>query len=195
MKFFVLSLSLIIAFLVNKVFWFFVLFCFVFWGGYFLTVPHGILVPWLGIEPVSHVVEAQSLNHWTTREVPTLSHLLLLFIFFLLVFEYIILFSSGLESLCWKICCCLMGIPLYVTSLSFFPLLLIFKSLSLSFTFNSLIIMYLGVALLRFNIFGVLRCSRIWIFNLKSIFSDISVATLALLGYYCLKIPLFFFSV
>ena len=29
----------------------------------------GILVPQAGIEPVTPVVEAQSLNHWTTREV------------------------------------------------------------------------------------------------------------------------------
>ena len=29
-----------------------------------------ILVPRPGIEPVSPAVEAQSLNHWTTREVP-----------------------------------------------------------------------------------------------------------------------------
>lgn len=49
-----------------------------------------------------------------------------------------------------------------------------------------------GIALLRFNIFGVLQCSWIWIFNLKSILSDISVATPAFLGYYCLKISIFF---
>ena len=30
----------------------------------------GILVPQPGIEPVSSAVEAQSLNHWTTREAP-----------------------------------------------------------------------------------------------------------------------------
>ena len=30
----------------------------------------GILVPQAGLEPVAPVVEAQSLNHWTTREVP-----------------------------------------------------------------------------------------------------------------------------
>ena len=29
-----------------------------------------ILVPWPGIEPVPPAVEAQSLNHWTAREVP-----------------------------------------------------------------------------------------------------------------------------
>ena len=29
----------------------------------------GILVPWPGIEPMLHVVDALSLNHWTTREV------------------------------------------------------------------------------------------------------------------------------
>ena len=28
------------------------------------------LVPWPGIEPMSPAVKAQSLNHWTTREVP-----------------------------------------------------------------------------------------------------------------------------
>ena len=30
----------------------------------------GILVPQPGIEPVPPALEAQSLNHWTTREVP-----------------------------------------------------------------------------------------------------------------------------
>ena len=30
----------------------------------------GILVPRLGIEPMSPAVEARSPNHWTTREVP-----------------------------------------------------------------------------------------------------------------------------
>ena len=30
----------------------------------------GILVPQAGLEPVAPVVEAWSLNHWTTREVP-----------------------------------------------------------------------------------------------------------------------------
>ena len=30
----------------------------------------GILVPWPGIEPVPPAVEAQSSNHWTTREFP-----------------------------------------------------------------------------------------------------------------------------
>ena len=30
----------------------------------------GILVPWLGIEPVAPALEAQSLNYWTTRDVP-----------------------------------------------------------------------------------------------------------------------------
>ena len=31
---------------------------------------YGILVPYLGIEPVPPAVKAQSLNHWTIREVP-----------------------------------------------------------------------------------------------------------------------------
>ena len=30
----------------------------------------GILVPWPGIKPVPFALEAQSLNHWTTREIP-----------------------------------------------------------------------------------------------------------------------------
>ena len=30
----------------------------------------GILVPWPGIKPVPPAMEAQSLNHWTDREVP-----------------------------------------------------------------------------------------------------------------------------
>ena len=38
-----------------------------FWPWY---VACGILVPGPGIEPVPPTVEAQSLNHWTTREVP-----------------------------------------------------------------------------------------------------------------------------
>ena len=33
-------------------------------------VARGILVPWPGIEPVSPELGTQSLNHWTTREVP-----------------------------------------------------------------------------------------------------------------------------
>ena len=32
----------------------------------------GILLPWPGIEPTTPAVEAQSLNHWTAREVPKL---------------------------------------------------------------------------------------------------------------------------
>ena len=32
----------------------------------------GILVPWPGIELMSSALEVQSLNHWTTREVPEL---------------------------------------------------------------------------------------------------------------------------
>ena len=37
----------------------------------------GILVPWPGIKPAPLALEAQSLNHWTTREVPLLKALLL----------------------------------------------------------------------------------------------------------------------
>ena len=37
---------------------------------FFLAMLCGILVPWSGIKPVSPVVEVQSPNHWTIREVP-----------------------------------------------------------------------------------------------------------------------------
>ena len=30
----------------------------------------GILVPWLGIEPIPPVMEVWCLNHWTTRDHP-----------------------------------------------------------------------------------------------------------------------------
>ena len=35
----------------------------------------GILVPRPGIKPIPPAVEAQSLNHWTAREVPSICHL------------------------------------------------------------------------------------------------------------------------
>lgn len=35
--------------------------------------PHNILVPWPGIEFMPPALEAQSLNHFTTREVPYFS--------------------------------------------------------------------------------------------------------------------------
>ena len=35
-----------------------------------LCAAHGVLVPWPGSEPIAPAVEAWSLNHWTTREVP-----------------------------------------------------------------------------------------------------------------------------
>ena len=35
----------------------------------------GILVPAPGIEPEAPAVEARSLNHWTSREVPSVSSL------------------------------------------------------------------------------------------------------------------------
>ena len=43
---------------------------------FFFPPPHcvayGLLVPWPVIKPETPAVEAQSLNHWTTREVPRL---------------------------------------------------------------------------------------------------------------------------
>ena len=35
-----------------------------------LNYSMGVLVPWLGIEPEPPALGVQSLNHWTTREVP-----------------------------------------------------------------------------------------------------------------------------
>ena len=46
---------------------FFVCFVFVFW---LHCMACSILVPQPGIKPVPPALEAQSLNHWTTREVP-----------------------------------------------------------------------------------------------------------------------------
>ena len=40
---------------------------------FFLGAACRILVPWPGIKPVPPAMEAQSLNHWTTREVPQIS--------------------------------------------------------------------------------------------------------------------------
>ena len=39
---------------------------------------HEILVPQTGIKPVPREVEAQNLNHWTTRELPHLQFVLVL---------------------------------------------------------------------------------------------------------------------
>ena len=59
-------LILTINFIKEIVLWFH--FCF-----FFLTATCGmacrILVPWLGVEPTSLALEAQSLNHWTTQGV------------------------------------------------------------------------------------------------------------------------------
>ena len=56
-----------------QVFIYFILF-WVFFVCLFVFLLHceayGILVPWPGIEPVPPAVEALSLNHWTTREIP-----------------------------------------------------------------------------------------------------------------------------
>ena len=38
---------------------------------FFGRAAYGILIPRPGMEPVPPAIEAQSLNHWTTREVPT----------------------------------------------------------------------------------------------------------------------------
>ena len=53
----------------------------------------GILVPWSGIEPVPTVLSAQTLNHWTTREVPVKPLLLLLLLIFLFWFPNLLPFK------------------------------------------------------------------------------------------------------
>ena len=45
----------------------------IFWPRYTAC---GILVPWPGMEPAPREVAAQSLNHWTAREVPKISILM-----------------------------------------------------------------------------------------------------------------------
>ena len=42
---------------------------------FFLSASQCVTLPWLGIEPLPSAVEAQSLNHWTTTDVP-MSHFL-----------------------------------------------------------------------------------------------------------------------
>ena len=42
---------------------------------FFGCTAYGILVPHPGVEPISPVLEAQSLNHWTSREVPAVANL------------------------------------------------------------------------------------------------------------------------
>ena len=42
-------------------------FNFIFWSCHVVC---GVLVPWPGMEPIPAALEAQSLNHWTSKEVP-----------------------------------------------------------------------------------------------------------------------------
>lgn len=81
------------------------------------------------------------------------------------LFSLSILNISSHSLLAWKISVgrsaySLMRVPLYVTSLFSLDTL---KILSLSLTIDNLIVMCLSVALLRFNLFGVLWASWIWI--------------------------------
>ena len=62
----------------------------------------GILVPWPGIKPVPPAMEAQSLNHWTTREVPNLSVLISNMV---TIHKYNLLSKSTVEILNFHICC------------------------------------------------------------------------------------------
>ena len=47
-----------------------IMMCFLGFFFWLWRVAHGILVPPARVEPVPPAVEAQSLNHWTTREIP-----------------------------------------------------------------------------------------------------------------------------
>ena len=59
-----------------------------FWGIFVCLCGHAhmacrILVPQPATEPMSHAVEVQSLNHWTTRKIPeSLNHIYIYFFFF-----------------------------------------------------------------------------------------------------------------
>ena len=72
-----------------------------FWGGLFVWffffwpchVAFGILVPWPGVKPVPPAVEAQSLNHRATREVPLNGFNI----------QFSILFFHFLDSVLWGI--------------------------------------------------------------------------------------------
>ena len=46
---------------------------------FFLAIPCSILVPWPGIKPSPSTLRVQSLNHWTTRQVPYIRFLIRLF--------------------------------------------------------------------------------------------------------------------
>ena len=80
----------------------------------------GILVPTPGIKAVPPAVEAQSLNHWTAREVPLESNFKILFciktsliyyyfsLFFFVIYLFIYLFLAVLSLLCcvWAFSSC-----------------------------------------------------------------------------------------
>ena len=58
----------------------------------FFWLPHeacGILVSWPGIKPVPPALEAQSLNHWTIRDISIFSFFTCLSYFWLYYFLYI----------------------------------------------------------------------------------------------------------
>ena len=57
----------------------------------------GILVPQPGIKPVPPAVEAWSLNHWTTREVPIMKFFFLIIFIYLFIFIFIFLAVLGLR--------------------------------------------------------------------------------------------------
>ena len=80
------------------------------------------------------------------------------------LFSFNILNMSSHSLLVWKVSVeisanNLMEIPLYIISLFSLTAL---KSLSLSLTYENLIIIYLSVALFGFNLFGIFWDSLIW---------------------------------
>ena len=80
-------------------FHFFPLFFFFFW---LHCMAYRILVPWLGIEPMPPVVEAQSPNHWTTREFPRFHFLTLCLMCWL--FSGVVWQQVQVKLKMW--CCC-----------------------------------------------------------------------------------------
>ena len=76
-----------------------VVFLFCLWIPFFLAAPQhvGSLLLWLGIEPTLPALKAQSLNHWTAREVLAVQKLLSLIRSHLFIFVLIFI-MLGVES-------------------------------------------------------------------------------------------------
>ena len=106
------------------------MYLFFFWP---CPVACGILVPLPGIDPAPPAMEAQSLNHWTAREVPPSMYLLNLeFVLFMSQKKNSLLISLSLFSLCRS----LIGYDLLDWSLNLLPVFLLSVSWYFCFTFH-----------------------------------------------------------